>query len=49
MIFKTISKIENCSSTKINFNVNEINKKISWLKSERANDNYGDKIYINRC
>ena len=44
MIFKTISKIENCSSTKINFNVNEINKKISWLKSERANDNYGDKI-----
>ena len=44
MIFKTISKIENYSSTKINFNVNEINKKISWLKSERANDNFGDKI-----
>ena len=44
MIFKTISKIENCSSTKINFNVNEINKKISWLKSERTIDNYGDKI-----
>ena len=44
MIFKTISKIENCSSTKINFNVNEINKKISWLKSERTIDNLGDKI-----
>ena len=46
MIFKTISKIENCSSTKINFNVNEINKKLSWLKSERTNDSYGDKILI---
>ena len=42
MIFETISKIENCSSSKINFNVNEINKKISWLRSEQSFDNNVD-------
>ena len=44
MIFETISKIENCSSRKINFNVNEINKKISWLKSEKDKDNYKNNL-----
>ena len=39
MILRTVSKIENCSSMKINFNVNEINKKLSWLKSERNPNN----------
>ena len=44
MIFETIAKIENCSSRKINFNVNEINKKISWLKSEKDKDNYKNNL-----
>ena len=35
MILRIISKVENCSSRKINFNINEIDKKLSWLKSER--------------
>ena len=39
IILETISKIENYSSRKINFNVNEISKKLSWLKSEKNNDN----------
>ena len=35
MILATITKIENYSSRKINFNVNELDKKLRWLKSEK--------------
>ena len=42
MILGTIAKIENYSSRKINFNVNELNKKLSWLKSENFNQDYND-------
>ena len=42
MIIGTVARIENCSSRKINFNVNEINKKLSWLKSERNIENNND-------
>ena len=42
IIFGTISKIENYSSRKINFNVNEIKKKLSWLRSEKFIDNNAD-------
>ena len=40
MIMGTVSKIDNCTSGKINFNINEINKRISWLKSEKTTNNY---------
>ena len=42
MIFGTIAKIENYSSRKINFNVNELDKKLSWLKSENYNQESND-------
>ena len=35
MLLATITKIENYSSRKINFNVNELDKKLRWLKSEK--------------
>ena len=47
MILGTIIKIENCSSRKINFNVNEISKKLSWLKSEKTFDAYNTNILKN--
>ena len=47
MIMGTISKIENCSSRKINFNINEINKKLSWLKSEKTTNNYDANLLKN--
>ena len=47
MIMGTVSKIDNCTSGKINFNINEINKRISWLKSEKTTNNYDANLLKN--